>query len=127
MPLSDAEKALMKKIGDGRKLVIDLRSKARELKKGGDAAAAVRMMNAEYLPAMAQYIASQKEMVDFQRARVLEIAQETESRRRSNTVMLMTGLAVVIALVVGGDAVAGSIHSPAPGPGQRGGRADRGG
>ena len=102
MPLRDDDKSQMRKIGELRQKVIDLRTKARETKKAGDAEQALKMLNAEYLPAMAQYIAAQKEMVELQKTHVTEIAVETESRRSTNTIGILTGLAVVIAMVFGG-------------------------
>ncbi len=102
MPLTDADKAQMKKIADARQKMIELRNKARDSKKGGDTAGALQLLNNEYLPAMAQYIAAQKEMVELQKVQVQTIAAETEARRGGNTVGILLGLAVVIALVSGG-------------------------
>ena len=102
MPLTDADKAQMKKIADLRQKVIDLRNKARDAKKAGDAEQALKLLNGEYLPAMAQYIGAQKEMVDLQKTNVAAIGSETESRRMANTLGILSGLAVVIALVFGG-------------------------
>jgi len=102
MPLTDADKAQMGKIADLRQKVIDLRNKARDAKKGGDAEQALKLLNTEYLPAMAQYIAAQREMVELQKTHVQTIAAETEARRWGNTVGILVGLAVVITLVFGG-------------------------
>ena len=102
LPLRDEDKAQMAKISDLRQKVIELRNKAREIKKGGDAEQALKLLNAEYLPAMTQYIAAQKEMVELQKVHVAHIATETEQRRMANTYGILTGLAVVIALVFSG-------------------------
>ena len=102
MPLTDADKAQMKKIADARQKMIGARNKARDIKKGGDAAGALQFLKAEYLPAMAQYIEAQKEMVELQKAQVQAIGAETESRRMTNTVGILIGLVVVIALVFSG-------------------------
>ncbi|TXH91043.1 MAG: HAMP domain-containing protein [Rhodoferax sp.] len=102
MPLTDADKAQMKKIAELRQKVIDLRNKARDAKKGGDAEQALKLLNSEYLPAMAQYIGAQKEMVDLQKAHVTVISEETESRRMTNTIGILAGLATVIAMVFTG-------------------------
>jgi methyl-accepting chemotaxis protein len=102
LPLRDEDTAQMKKIGDLRQKVIDLRNKAREVKKAGDAEQALKLLNAEYLPAMVQYIDAQKEMVAMQKVNVSQIATETEARRITNTYGILTGLAVVIAVVFSG-------------------------
>ena len=52
MPLTDADKAQMKKIGDLRKAVIDLRTKARDAKMAGNAEDAMKIMNGQYLPCL---------------------------------------------------------------------------
>ena len=99
MPLTEADKAQMKKIGELRQNVIDLRTKAREAKKGGDADKALQLLNAEYLPAMARYIAAQKEMVELQKLHNTTVAAETEERRTANSIGILIGLAVVITVV----------------------------
>ncbi len=102
LPLRDEDKAQMAKISDLRQKVIDLRNKARDIKKSGDAEQALKLLNAEYLPTMAQYIEAQKEMVELQKGHVTQIAIETEERRTTNTYGILAGLAVVIALVFSG-------------------------
>ena len=102
MPLTEADKAQMQKIGTLRQKVIDLRVKAREAKKAGNAEQSMQVLNTEYLPTMAQYVAAQKEMVELQKVRVQEIATETEQRRGGNSVGILVGLAVVIAVVFAG-------------------------
>ncbi|MBY0466551.1 MAG: HAMP domain-containing protein, partial [Burkholderiales bacterium] len=102
MPLRDADKAQMQKINDLRQKVIDLRTKARESKKAGNAEQALKLLNADYLPAMAQYIDAQKGMVELQKKHVADIAVETEQRRMTNTMGILTGLGIVVALVFTG-------------------------
>jgi methyl-accepting chemotaxis protein len=99
MPLQEDDKAQMKKIADLRQKVIDLRTKARETKKAGDADQALKMLNSEYLPAMTQYIDAQKGMVELQKKHVADISVQTEQRRGTNALGIMIGLGVVVALV----------------------------
>ena len=68
MPLTAADKAQMQKIGDLRKTVIDLRDKARKVKTDGNEEEAIKMMNAQYLPAMDSYLAAQREFVEMQKS-----------------------------------------------------------
>jgi methyl-accepting chemotaxis protein len=113
MPLTEADKAQMKKIGDLRKAVIDLRTKARDAKAGGNVEEAMKIMNAEYLPTMAAYIAAQKEMVELQRKQLAEVKADTEARRMGNTMGILVGLAVIIAAIFAGTAwLVRSIREP---------------
>ncbi|MFY7907095.1 MAG: methyl-accepting chemotaxis protein [Burkholderiaceae bacterium] len=102
MPLGDDDKAQMRKIADLRQKVIDLRTKARTVKQSGDSEQALKLLNTEYMPAMTQYIDAQKGMVELQKKHVADIAQETEARRDTNTLGILTGLGVVIAMVFTG-------------------------
>ncbi|MDR7306497.1 methyl-accepting chemotaxis protein [Rhodoferax saidenbachensis] len=113
MPLSDADKAQMQKIGELRKSVIALRDKARELKAAGSEPEALQIMESQYLPTMGNYIAAQKEMVEMQKRRVAEVAAETERRRSANSVGILVGLAVIVAAIFAGTAwLVRSIREP---------------
>ena len=76
MPLTDADKAQMKKISDLRKSVIELRTKARDAKAAGNPDEALQIMNTQYLPAMAAYIGAQKEMVELQKKQLNEAKED---------------------------------------------------
>jgi methyl-accepting chemotaxis protein len=110
---SDAEKAQMQKIAGLRKTVIEVRDSARKIKADGNSDDALKMMNAQYMPAMASYIGAQKEFVKMQQARLLEIQADTEARRQSNTTGILIGMAVIIALIAAGTAwLVRSIREP---------------
>ncbi len=110
---SDAEKAQMQKIAGLRKTVIEVRESARKLKTDGNSDDALKMMNAQYIPAMASYIGAQKEFVKMQQDRLVEIQADTEARRQSNTTGILVGLAVIIALIAAGTAwLVRSIREP---------------
>ncbi|TAH10879.1 MAG: HAMP domain-containing protein [Curvibacter sp.] len=102
MPLTDADKAQMKKISGLRQSVIDLRTKARDAKAAGNAAEALEIMNTQYLPTMAAYIASQKEMIELQKAQLAKTKEVTESRRNANSMGILIGLAVIVAMIFAG-------------------------
>jgi methyl-accepting chemotaxis protein len=99
MPLTDADKAQLGKIADLRNKVIELRVKARQVKTDGNEAEALKIFNEQYLPAMTAYIASQKELVQMQQQRVADAAAETEARRTSNSIGILSGLAVIVAAI----------------------------
>ncbi|MBC7917683.1 MAG: MCP four helix bundle domain-containing protein [Rhodoferax sp.] len=101
---SDADKAQMQKIASLRKSVIEIRDKVRKVRSDGNAEEAVQMMNSQYLPAMASYIAAQKEMVKMQEQRAAQSQIDTEARRQVNTMGILTGLAVVILMIFIGTA-----------------------
>ncbi len=113
MPLTDADKAQMQKIAELRKTVIALRDKARETKSGGNDTEALQIMNTQYLPTMASYIAAQKEMVELQKKRAEAVQVETESLRSTNTMGILAGLAVIVAAIFAGTAwLVRSIREP---------------
>jgi hypothetical protein len=125
MPLQEDAKAQMKKIADLRQKVIDLRNKARETKKAGDAEQALKMLNAEYLPAMAQYIDAQKGLVELQKKtrRRRGGTDRTAAHDQHHRHPRRTRGGHVCGLY--GHFVAGAFHTRAAGPGQRTGRAHR--
>jgi len=113
MPLTDADKAQMKKISDLRKAVIELRTKARDAKTAGNAADALQIMNTQYLPTMAAYIGAQKDMVELQKKQLTEVKEDTERRRGANSLGIMIGLSVIIAMIFAGTAwLVRSIREP---------------
>ena len=113
MPLWDDDKAQMQKIADLRKAMIAVREKAREAKKAGDEAGALQMLSSEFEPAMAAYIAGQKQMVELQKQHLIEINKDVESRRAANTAGILIGLAVIVLVIFAGTAwLVRSIREP---------------
>jgi methyl-accepting chemotaxis protein len=113
MASNEADKAQLTKIAELRKAVIDLREKAKQIKAGGNDDEALKMMNAQYLPTMASYIAAQKQLVKMQQERVVEIALDTEERRKNNSTGILVGLAVIVAIIFMGTAwLVRSIREP---------------
>jgi methyl-accepting chemotaxis protein len=113
LPLTDAEKAQLQKIGDLRKSVISLREKAKGLKEQGQAEEALKMFNAEYVPAMASYLDSQRALVKMAVDHVEEIQRNTEDRRKANSMAIVGGLVVVVILIFFGTVwLVGSIRDP---------------
>jgi methyl-accepting chemotaxis protein len=113
LPLTDADKAQLQKIAELRKTVIALREKSRAAKGEGKDDEAMRLLNSEYLPAMASYIGAQNELVKMQEQRVLDVQAETEGRRQTNSIGIIIGLVVVVVLIaVGTIWLVGSIRDP---------------
>ena len=102
LPLTDADKAQLQKIADLRKSVISLREKARAARTDAKQDEAMQILNTQYLPTMASYIAAQKELVKMQEQRVVDVQADTERRRQANSVGILVGLAVVVALIATG-------------------------
>ena len=98
-PLTDADKAMLQKIAGLRQTVIDTRNKARQVRADGKPDEAVQIMNTQYMPATAAYIGAQKELVKMQEQRVAQSVEQTEQRRINNTIGILLGLAVVVALI----------------------------
>ncbi len=113
MPLTDADKVQMGKIAEARKAMIAEREKARAVKTAGDSVEALRLLKAQYMPAMDRYIAEQKAMVEMQKREFIEVAANTEARRANNSTGILIGLAVIIAIIFAGTAwLVRSIREP---------------
>jgi methyl-accepting chemotaxis protein len=102
MPITDDDKAQLQKIGDLRKSMLALREKVNATKGEGKHEEAMQVFNAQYLPAMANYLASQKELVKMQEQRMVDVVVQTETRRQANNFGIMIGLVVVVVLIVVG-------------------------
>jgi methyl-accepting chemotaxis protein len=100
MPLTDADRAQLQKVGDARKTVIENRDIIRKLKDEDKTDEALKMMNDKYLPAMAQYLTSQREMMKMQEQRVVDVQTETEARRFNNSLGILSGLGVIIVIIM---------------------------
>ncbi|MDZ7936834.1 MAG: methyl-accepting chemotaxis protein [Rhodoferax sp.] len=113
MPLTDASRAQMGKIAEARKAMIGEREKARKVKAEGNSEEALRLLNAQYLPAMDRYITEQKAMVELQKGELTDAAVETEARRANNSTGILVGLAVIVAIIFTGTAwLVRSIRDP---------------
>jgi methyl-accepting chemotaxis protein len=113
MPLNDAGKAQLQKIAELRKTVTASRDKARQARTDGKAGEALAVLNQQYLPAMAAYIAAQKDFVKLLEQRMLDLQLETEQRRVANTTGLVSALAVIVTAILLGTAwLVRSIRDP---------------
>ena len=100
MAQTEADRAQLKKIAGLRATVIEWREKTRKIKADGKDEEAMKLVNSSYLPAMAAYIAAQRELVKMQKDRVEVIQTETEARRSANTMGILIGLGVIILMIL---------------------------
>jgi methyl-accepting chemotaxis protein len=113
MPMGEADKSLMQKIAELRKTVIASRVKATQLRSDGNGDEALKVMQSEYIPNMANYIGTQKDFVKLQERHMSDILDQTEERRASNTHAILIALAVIIFLAYFGVAwLVNSIREP---------------
>ena len=113
MPLTEADKAQLAKISALRKTVLETRDRIRKIKADGKSEEALQLMNAQYVPAMSSYLASQRGMVALQQQRVVDAQVETEQRRQANSLGILIGLAVIVGMIFMGTAwLVRSIREP---------------
>ena len=99
MPLTDADRAQLQKIGELRKTVIAARNVARQLKKDGKTEEALAQAKQAYEPAMLEYLGAQRELVAMQERRVQAVEAEIEARRHANSIGLLLALAVLAGVI----------------------------
>ena len=113
LELTEADKVQLSKIAELRKAVIELREKARKIKSDGNEEEAVKVMNAEYMPAMEKYLAAQRDFVTLQKDHVTKVQAEIDERRFSNNVGIVVSLAIIVAAIFGATAwLVRSIREP---------------
>ena len=99
LPTTEQDKVQLQKVAALRKNVLALRDKATALKADAKQDEALQFYTAQYVPATASYLASQRELVKMQEIRVSDIAAQTEARRTSNSAGILAGLGVVTVLI----------------------------
>ena len=112
-PLTEADRAQMRKIGELRKTVIATRITAVELKADGKGEEALQLLNTLFLPSMDAYLSAQREFVKMQEQRMVGAVAETELRQENNTIGIMVGLGTILCLVcLGTTRLVRSIREP---------------
>ncbi|OYU44931.1 MAG: methyl-accepting chemotaxis protein [Burkholderiales bacterium PBB4] len=113
LDLTDADKAQLKKIAELRQSVMETRGRARKAKADGNQDEALKIMNAEYLPAMEKYLASQREFVVMQQSDMQSVSNDVEAQRFANNVGIVIALGIIILLIFGATAwLVRSIREP---------------
>ncbi|MEI8169024.1 MAG: methyl-accepting chemotaxis protein [Rhodoferax sp.] len=95
MPLGEIELAQMKKIAGARGGMADLRAKAVKLKADGNSEEAMRTVKEEYLPVVAVYLGTLREMVEMEEKIMAAFLQDTAQSRST----IVTSLAVFFVLL----------------------------
>ncbi|WOI47667.1 methyl-accepting chemotaxis protein [Acidovorax sp. BLS4] len=98
LPLSEADKAQMATIANARKVTIDLRTRARQLKAGGQQAEATTLVKQSYNPAVSAYLQTLRDFVQLQQ-RNAQAGQQAVAAERLVTVRMG---ALAVALLVAG-------------------------
>ena len=98
MTLRPEDSAQLIKIADSRKGMLDLRAKARKLKTDGLQDVAMTLINGQYNPAVATYLADLREFVKMQE-RALAVAQ-VQTKEAMAFTMTLVGCAMVLLVVM---------------------------
>jgi methyl-accepting chemotaxis protein len=98
---SDEERALFARITELRKAYTSSKERAIKAKADGDAAAADRILNQEYMPTSEAYEGKQAELVKMQQSRIDAVAKDIDnaSRNSARMIMVVAGLAVLFGAV----------------------------
>jgi methyl-accepting chemotaxis protein len=94
------EQALLEIVGRQRKAYIDLRNQARQLKKDGQADAALQALKAQVLPAVEAYLKAQRDFVTFQAERSEFLRGEAQARAMTVLWWVVAGIVAIGALLV---------------------------
>ncbi|MFL6634482.1 MAG: MCP four helix bundle domain-containing protein, partial [Massilia sp.] len=94
---SDEERALFARITELRKAYTSSKERAIKAKADGDAAAADRILNQEYMPTSEAYEGKQAELVKMQQSRIDAVAKDIDdaSRNSARMIMVVAGVAVL--------------------------------
>ncbi|PQA76961.1 methyl-accepting chemotaxis protein [Rhodoferax sp. TS-BS-61-7] len=105
---TDAEKALFKEIGEQRKLYLSSRDAIMVLKKDGRVDEANAMLDKEFVPAAAGYMAKMEALQKQQRDEVDSVAQNIQSQRNTSRQLLIAlgvlgvGLGILFSWILSG-------------------------
>ncbi len=104
MPLNEAGRAQLQKITELRKTAAAARDRARQARNDGKTDEAIALLNQQYLPNMASYVAAQKDFVKQLEQHMLDLQVETEQRRVRHTTTLVSALAFIVTMILLGTA-----------------------
>ena len=111
--LSEADKAQMARIASARKVMIDLRGQARELKQAGQQEQAITLVKQSYNPAVATYLQTLRDFVQQQ-----QDSAAAQQRALADSRMLTVQIAalavglLLLSIIVGAYYLIGSIQRP---------------
>ncbi len=113
MALDAEEKAQMARIAELRKAMIALRNQAQQAKSAGDSEVAARLVNDQYSPAVAAYVAGLRELVELEERAEQRYTQEVAAAR-SLTIQITAGAVAIllVGLLLGAAVLIRSIREP---------------
>lgn len=94
------EQALLQAVAAKRKAYIDLRTKARQLKNVGMEEDALQILQAQVLPAVAEYLKAQRDFVDDQAARVEALRSDAQGRAMTVLWWVVACMGLIAVLLV---------------------------
>ncbi len=105
MSLRPEGKALFAQIGEERKVVLASLSKAREIKKAGDQAAAIKEIKEVFLPSVDKYLKTMQQFTDLQVSEFTQMQANFAKERIADGLFSQVMVAIMIALFIGGTAM----------------------
>lgn len=113
MQLSGDEKAQMGKIATNRKQVINLRDAARKLRADGQAEEALKMINAEYIPAQKVYVETLRELVQMEEKAVAAFMSDmAKAKALTNQIIAVFVGLLILGVFAGAAWLIKSIRTP---------------
>jgi methyl-accepting chemotaxis protein len=113
MTLTSDEQAQMQKIAANRTAMIDGRQKAQKLKAEQNGEEALKIVNAQYIPAASAYVQSLHGLVELEEKSMLVFAKELEqSRMMIATVSAAVMVLVFVGILIGAALLIRSIRRP---------------
>jgi methyl-accepting chemotaxis protein len=113
MPLTDADRAQLKKIGELRAVVLEADKRAKAAKAAGDVATAMKELNTAFLPNVEVYAQALRDFATMQEQAAADLRRQiAENRRGTVAGAAAMMLAVLAAAVVGAAWMIRSIKTP---------------
>ncbi|MDC8786493.1 methyl-accepting chemotaxis protein [Roseateles koreensis] len=113
MPLDDADKRLMNRVADERKVVLESLSKVRKLKADGDLTASQQELQQRFNPAVETYLQSLGDFAKLQEQHKQSAMQELAAQRINGLKISGTAVAVLLVLLtLGARSLIHSIQKP---------------
>ncbi|MDR7376654.1 methyl-accepting chemotaxis protein [Rhodoferax ferrireducens] len=100
--LGDADKAQLEKIASSRKLVLDSRARAQQLKKDGKTEEALALLQGEVKSAVTAYLGEQRKFVEMQEQSLRQSESDAQAGRALLFNVVSVGLALLVLCVLAG-------------------------
>ena len=100
--VGDADKAQLEKIASSRKLVLDSRARAQQLKKDGKTEEALALLQGEVKSAVTAYLGEQRKFVEMQEQSLRQSESDAQAGRALLFNVVSVGLALLVLCVLAG-------------------------